>query len=78
MARILIVDDEEAIRSALKTFLDSKEHEVEIAIDGQGGLEKLKAYRPNIVLLDIRMPGMSGLEALPLMMAADPNARSSC
>ena len=75
MARILIVDDEEAIRIGFETFLTADGHEVETAIDGQSGLDKLKAYRPHIVLLDIRMVGMSGLEALPLMMVADPNAR---
>ena len=75
MARILIVDDEDMVCEDLKTFLTAKEHEVEVAYNGEEGLTKLKAFRPHLVLLDIRMPGVSGLEALPRMKTADPNVR---
>ena len=72
---VLIVDDEEMVCEDLKTFLTAKEHEVEVAYNGEEGLTKLKAFRPHLVLLDIRMPGVSGLEALPRMKTADPNVR---
>ncbi|MBI2882163.1 MAG: response regulator, partial [Candidatus Tectomicrobia bacterium] len=75
MARILIVDDEPDLCRDLKSFLTSKGHEVEAALGGEEGLEKLKSWRPHVVLLDIRMPGVNGLEALPRMKAVDPNVR---
>ena len=75
MAKILVIDDEESTRKGLETFLTANGHEVETANGGETGLEKVKAFRPHIVLLDIRMPGMSGLEVLPLLKGADPTVR---
>ena len=75
---ILIVDDEEMVCEDLKTLLIAQEHEVEVACNGEAGLAKLKAFQPHLVLLDIRMPGISGLEALPRMKAADRMSGSSC
>ena len=78
MARILIVADEEMVCEDLKMLLIAQEHEVEVACNGEEGLAKLKAFQPHLVLLDIRMPGISGLEALPRMKAADRMSGSSC
>ncbi|MBI4530715.1 MAG: response regulator [Candidatus Latescibacteria bacterium] len=67
MSKILIVDDEEDIRSLLKRFLTKKEYDVTTASDGYQVLIKVKEWEPDIVLLDILMPGISGMEVLPLI-----------
>jgi CheY-like chemotaxis protein len=75
MARILVVDDEREACEALKFFLTGIEHEVETALDGGEGIQKLKTFRPHLVLLDVKMHGEGGLEVLPQMKAIDPHAR---
>jgi len=62
--RILIVDDEESLRMSLKFKLKSAGFDVDVAVDGEEALEKLKSRRADVVLLDINMPRMSGIEAL--------------
>ena len=73
--RVLVVDDEKKICEDLKAYLTYHGHEVEIALGGEEGLEKLKSFRPHVVLLDVRMPGISGLEALARMREFDPSVR---
>lgn len=63
--KILIIDDEEAICTVLAASLRDEGYSVEIARDGQSGLKAIEKYRPNIVLLDIWMPGeLDGVEVL--------------
>src|SRR5690348_202614 len=64
MATILVVDDEELIRWTLTTYLVGKGHRVEQATNGAEGLEAVRQHRPDIVVLDLRMPVMDGLAAL--------------
>ncbi|HLW76707.1 MAG TPA: response regulator transcription factor [Bryobacteraceae bacterium] len=71
-ARILVVDDEPQIRRILRTTLTGAGYEVEDAKTGEEALSKLREYRPDLVLLDINMPGMSGIETCR-EMRADPN-----
>jgi len=61
--RILVVDDEPQIRRIMRTTLIQAGYEVDDAKSGEEALIKLRDYRPDLVLLDINMPGMSGLEA---------------
>jgi two-component system KDP operon response regulator KdpE len=61
--RILVIDDEPQIRRVLRTTLTSAGYEVDDARTGDQGLEKLRGFRPDLVLLDINMPGMDGLTA---------------
>jgi CheY-like chemotaxis protein len=61
--RILVVDDNEDTAASLAMLLRADGHTVEIAHDGQGAVEAAAAFRPNTVLLDIGLPGMSGIEA---------------
>jgi two-component system, OmpR family, KDP operon response regulator KdpE len=61
--RILIVDDEPQIRRIMRTTLIGEGYEVEHAKTGEEGLEKVREFRPDLVLLDINMPGMGGLAA---------------
>ena len=62
--RILLVDDDKIIRKRLKKLLDQDGHETFTAGDGQKGLEVFDKEDPEIVILDIKMPGMSGIDVL--------------
>ena len=64
MPTILVVDDHEEIREALAEILEEEGHEVLQAVDGLDALEMIAARLPDVVLLDIAMPGMDGLETL--------------
>ena len=61
--RILIVDDEPQLRRIMRATLSGAGYEVEDAHNGEEALEKVREYRPDLVLLDINMPGMGGLAA---------------
>jgi DNA-binding NtrC family response regulator len=71
MAKILIIDDEKAIRNALRDILEHEKHKVEEAEDGASGLEKAKKGKFDVVLCDIKMPKMDGMELLEKLMAHD-------
>lgn len=73
MAKILIIDDEEVIRSTLKDILEYEDYETEEASDGTEGLKMVLATDYDVVLCDIKMPGMDGLELLEKAMAAKPH-----
>lgn len=64
MSRILVIDDERSIRNTLKDILEYEQYEVELAEDGLKGLEKIKAGEYDVILCDIKMPGMDGIELL--------------
>lgn len=64
MAKILVIDDEESIRSLLDTLLIRKGYEVISASNGRKGLEVFRRERPDAVLLDLKMPEMDGLMVL--------------
>lgn len=57
---ILVIDDEEDIVTVLKTRLEKAGYEVECAFDGKDGLEKIKARKPDLAILDIMMPEING------------------
>ncbi|WP_225833883.1 response regulator transcription factor [Streptomyces sp. NK08204] len=61
--RILIVDDEPAVREALQRSLAFEGYGTEVAVDGADALEKAASYQPDLVVLDIQMPRMDGLTA---------------
>lgn len=62
--RLLIVDDEKNIRLTLDQALTAAGYEVSTAIDGEHGLDKVKESRFDVMLLDMKLPGMDGLEVL--------------
>ena len=64
MMKILVVDDEQPIRETLEMFLREKGYEVVTSEEGGKALEIVQRERPDIVILDIRLPGMDGLEVL--------------
>ncbi|MBI4481687.1 MAG: response regulator [Acidobacteria bacterium] len=67
--RILVVDDEKELCELLREFLAERGYEVETATDGISGLEAMERRIPDVVLLDMRMPGLSGLEVLQQIRA---------
>ena len=72
-ARILIVDDEANARSGLAELLREDGYVVDTAADGFKALPKLEEFKPDVVLTDLRMPGMTGLELLTRARARDPH-----
>jgi CheY-like chemotaxis protein/anti-sigma regulatory factor (Ser/Thr protein kinase) len=64
MARILVVDDDRGLRHALATLLGDAGHDVAEAADGPSALETIRRASPDVALLDIGLPGMSGLDVL--------------
>lgn len=68
MKRILVVDDEEPIRSYLKEELTEAGYEVLVAASAPEALKIIEHQDLNLVILDIRMPGMTGVEALPRIL----------
>lgn len=70
MPKILIVDDERAIRRTLKEILEYEKYEVDEAGDGEEGLEKIKTGEYDVVILDVKMPKMDGIEVLSAMNEA--------
>ena len=71
--KILVVDDEEAIRKSLRMVLEYEGYDCVEARTGPEGIEALRRETPDAVLLDIKMPGMDGLEALQAARAKDPH-----
>lgn len=67
MKKILIIEDELAYLKLLDSQLTQNGYKVIAAIDGKRGLEKAKNEHPDLILLDIRMPGMDGLAMLNLL-----------
>ena len=73
MARILLVDDEAEALLFLAEYVRSLRHEVATAADGLEALEKAKAWKPHLVLLDVRMPRMDGITALKKLKERNPD-----
>ena len=70
--RVLFVDDEVGILSALRRVFRRESYEIETAPDGAAGLEVFRRFRPAVVISDYRMPGMSGVEFLAKARSIDP------
>lgn len=73
LRRILVVDDESTIRLALSRFLRTRGYEVELADSGSAALSLLEEQRFSLMLCDLRMPGISGLDVVPQALAQDPH-----
>jgi DNA-binding NtrC family response regulator len=73
MAAILLIDDEKSIRNVLKDILQHEGYRIEEAADGEQGLQKMAAQPFDLVLCDIKMPKMDGLEVLQQIMQLQPD-----
>lgn len=73
---IFIVDDEEKARENLKNYISPRyDCDITEASDGESAIEKVKDVKPDIILLDIRMPGISGIEAISEIKRISPDSR---
>ena len=73
MSKILVIDDERSIRNTLKDILEYEKYEVDLAEDGIKGIEKVKSNSFDIVLCDIKMPGIDGIEVLEQLLQLAPD-----
>ena len=69
MRRVLVVDDEENIRLVLRTLLKKQGYDVEVADGGEAALKALDSFDPDVILTDVRMPRMGGLDLLATLKA---------
>ncbi len=67
MAKVLVIDDSDPIRALLRTLLAQLGHEVIEAIDGDSGVEKSRAEKPDLIILDMNLPKMTGWEIAPII-----------
>lgn len=72
---LLIVDDERDAVDAMKMYLDLQGFDVRLAYSGSEGVNAAKEAKPDLVLLDLAMPGMDGWQALKLMKESAPDLR---
>ncbi|HUS73624.1 MAG TPA: hybrid sensor histidine kinase/response regulator [Sedimentisphaerales bacterium] len=75
-ATILVIDDEESMRDSCCQVLAKDGYRTETAEDGSSGLRKIKETHPDLILVDIKMPGISGMELLEKVADIDPNVVS--
>jgi len=73
-AHLLVVDDEKGIRDALVQLFEYEGHEVSTAEDGHKGIELADKLRPDVTFLDVKMPGLDGLDVLAKLRDVDPHA----
>ena len=71
MGKILVVDDQFGVRRLLFETFREDQHEVEMAANGAEALQLLTIYEPDLILMDMKMPGMNGIETLRQIRALD-------
>jgi CheY-like chemotaxis protein len=74
VAKILIIEDDALLSRMYQIVFTSSHYEVEVANNGETGLEKAREIKPNLILLDIMMPKLNGLEVLK-RLKADPDTK---
>lgn len=75
MAKLLVIDDDKDTCEFLKDFFEARKCVVLTALSGEEGLSIIKADKPDIVLLDVRMKGLNGLEVLKEVKEFDKNIK---
>jgi len=73
MAKVLVIDDEPGIRSLLDTLLRRKGYAVVLADGGRKGLELFRRERPDVIVLDLKMPEMDGVTVLQQIRSLNPD-----
>ncbi|WP_167617664.1 sigma-54-dependent transcriptional regulator [Maribellus sediminis] len=73
MSKILVIDDERSIRNTLKDILEYEKYEVDLAEDGIKGVEMIRSAEYDVVLCDIKMPGLDGIEVLERAVVLAPD-----
>ena len=72
MSRILLVEDDRDLARGLRSNLEIEGHQVEVVHDGAIGLERARAWSPDLVVLDLMLPGLDGLRVLSELRRSDP------
>jgi len=72
--RVLVVDDHDLFRLGLRTLLEEEGFEVAAAASAAAALRRLPSFAPDVIVMDVSMPGMSGVEATPLVLEMAPDA----
>ena len=75
MVKLLVVDDESEICEFLKSFFEERGYAVSVANSGEKALEIVKQEKPQVILLDIKMPGMDGIQSLREIRVCHPKAK---
>jgi two-component system alkaline phosphatase synthesis response regulator PhoP len=70
--RILVIEDEESISSLVKSYLEREGFRVEVAAEGNQGLELARQHRPDLIILDLMLPGRDGFEICRILRAESP------
>ncbi len=73
--KILLVDDEKEFVETLSQRIRMREHDSEVALDGEQALKKIDSDIPDVVVLDLKMPGIDGMEVLRRIRKAYPNVQ---
>lgn len=71
--KILVIEDDRAIQKALKRLFESEDYAVQIAVDGNAGLESFRSALPSLVVLDLRLPGVPGRDVCREIKEHAPN-----
>lgn len=72
MALVMLVDDNDLVRDVLEEFLDEEGHQVLLVADGQQAISDYRTYRPDLVVTDLLMPGISGIEIIQQLRREAP------
>ena len=75
MSRILIIDDEPDFRQMVRSFLEAEGHEVLDAESGEAGLQLFRSHPPDLIVTDIYMPGIGGLETIVKIREERPDVK---
>lgn len=75
--KVLVVDDETALLQTVRSYLEQEGYEVRTALNGQAALQEARAFEPDLIVLDVMLPGLDGLEVLRRLRSGDagPNLR---
>ena len=71
MSRVLLIEDDPAVREGVALALRRQNHDVDATATGEEGMDRLRAFRPDIVVLDLMLPGMTGLDVCRGIRAVD-------